>query len=363
MRPTLNPVQTPADVAVVLPTILRPSLLKAARSVFSQNFLGRIHLLIGVDVHRGDEGILDVIQAECPPHVTLTVLDPGYSTSVRHGGVFANAYGGSLRTVLSYLANAPAIAYLDDNDWWGANHLTLLKTAMADTQWAWSGRWLVHPETAWPICRDEWDSVGPGKGINAERFGGFVQPSGLMVDARACHFLMPLWSLAAFADGGGEDRLIFDHLLKNHPGAGTGQFTSYCTLSVDSLSHDHHKQQFLARGLGWIYQEDAIALLNDLVRHAQDLIDGEKPDQALAIIERILSINPYDAVALQMLADLHRRQGNGEKAVSILAQALEIDDDHPSWIAQLADWLGDMGRDQDEHRVRATLTRRFSRQV
>jgi len=37
------------DAAVVMPTLLRPSLERAVRSVFAQDLGGRIQLLIGVD--------------------------------------------------------------------------------------------------------------------------------------------------------------------------------------------------------------------------------------------------------------------------------------------------------------------------
>ena len=360
MRTSLNPIQTPADAAVVIPTILRPALAKAVRSVFTQNFAGRIHLLIGVDVHQGDSALLDQLAAECPSHITLTILDPGYSTSVRHGGLQANAYGGSLRTVLSYLANAPHIAYLDDNDWWGANHLTLLKTAIAGKQWAWSGRWMVHPQTGWPICRDEWDSVGPGKGINADRFGGFVQPSGLMMDAQACHLLMPLWSMAAFADGGGEDRLIFDHLNKSFAGAGTGHFTSFCTLTPDSLGHDHHKKEFLARGLGWIYQDKVIGQIIDLMGQSKNKFELNQFDMALDLVEQVLDLNPHLADALCLWAKIKHSQNKTQDAVAGLAHSLEADDSLPERIALLADWLHQMGHAEAESRARNILKLRFN---
>lgn len=360
MRPSLNPRQAPADAAVILPTVLRPSLLKAVRSVYAQNFAGHIHLLIGVDVHQGDTAILDLIQTECPSHVTLTVVDPGYSTSARHGGVHPNAYSGSLRTVLSYLANSRYIAYLDDNDWWGGNHLTLLKAAIAGRHWAWSGRWLVHPQTQWPICKDEWDSVGPGKGINAERFGGFVQPSGLMMDAQACHFLMPLWSLAAFEDGGGEDRLIFDQLNKTQSGAGTGQFTSFCTLSPDSLGHDHHKREFLMRGLHWIYDERTITRINDLEQQAQRSVTAHDWPNAQKNIDEILELHPHFAQALHLSSQVECSANAIDKAITSLARAIEINDESPSWTMELADLLGKAGRTEDENRVRATYARRFT---
>ena len=346
---------------MVLPTILRPALLKAVRSVYHQNFQGRIHLLIGVDVHHGDTGILDQIQAECPSHVMLTIVDPGYSTSVRHGGLYPNIYGGSLRTALSYLANSQHIAYLDDNDWWSANHLTFLKSAIDGKHWAWSGRWMVHPQTGWPICPDEWDSVGPGKGINAERFGGFVQPSGLMMDAQACNVILPLWSMAAFADGSGEDRLIFDQLNKNHPGAGTGLFTSFCTLTLDTLSHDHHKWEFLARRLNWIYQNGAIAEIQTQTDQAAELVKRQLWDQAETLLTAILSRQPHLAAALHLSAQAKHATGRMPDALAALVHAIEVDDSHPDWLNTLASWLHQSNRLDDEQRIRATIARRFAR--
>jgi hypothetical protein len=38
--------QTPFDVAVVIPTVLRPTLLRAVRSIFRQDLKGRIQILI-----------------------------------------------------------------------------------------------------------------------------------------------------------------------------------------------------------------------------------------------------------------------------------------------------------------------------
>jgi hypothetical protein len=73
MTITLDAKQAAADVAVVITSVLRPSLLAAARSVFRQGLNGRIHLLIGIDIARGERSLLDQIRAECPPHVSLTI--------------------------------------------------------------------------------------------------------------------------------------------------------------------------------------------------------------------------------------------------------------------------------------------------
>lgn len=355
---SVNPTQTPADAAVVLPTILRPSLLRAARSVFAQNFQGRLHLLIGVDVALGDRALLDALAAECPPHVMMTVVDPGYSTSARHGGMHSNYFSGSLRTALSYLANSRHVAYLDDNDWFGANHLTALKTAIEGKSWAWSGRWVVHPDQ-WVICRDEWDSVGPGKGINAERFGGFVQPSGLMLDMKECHFIVPLWSMAAFADGSGEDRLIFDQLRRSGPGGATGQFTSFCTLDNDTLTHAHHRQEFEKRGLVWVNSESIYNKIKLLEVDLNAETEDGNLQQAAQTAAEILRHNPHHAPSLHAQALAKRSEGDTRQAFALMTQALEIDDSHPGWLTLMAELAQDDGQADLSERILSTRQRRF----
>ena len=124
--------QVQAAVAVVIPTILRPTLAQALTSVFAQEFDGRVQILVGIDQPQGS---IDVLEATCrmaPSHCIVQALYPGYSTSVRHGGTCDACDGGALRTVLSYLANAPLIAYLDDDNWWGPRHLATLVHAIAE---------------------------------------------------------------------------------------------------------------------------------------------------------------------------------------------------------------------------------------
>jgi hypothetical protein len=135
------------DVAVVMPTLLRPSLERAVRSVFAQDLDGRIQLLIGIDKAQGDREALAGLVASAPAHVTITVFDPGYSTSGAHGGLHRSHDGGALRSILSYMAHAPRIAYLDDDNWWAPNHLSTLASAMQGTDWAWSLRHFVRADT------------------------------------------------------------------------------------------------------------------------------------------------------------------------------------------------------------------------
>ena len=98
--------QQPFDAAVIIPTILRESLMRTVRSVYAQEWPGRIQILIGIDVAQGDRDILRQLGAECPDRMALTIFDLGYSTAQVHGGIYHNAYSGSLRSVLSYAANS-----------------------------------------------------------------------------------------------------------------------------------------------------------------------------------------------------------------------------------------------------------------
>ncbi|WP_448189263.1 tetratricopeptide repeat protein [Azospirillum sp. sgz301742] len=354
-----NADQAPAEVAVVIPTILRPSLLRAVRSVFCQNFSGRIHLLIGIDVPLGDPAIIDTLRDECPPHIMLTILDLGYSTSRRHGGLYSNFYGGALRTILSHAANAPLVAYLDDNDWFAGDHLATLCQAIAGKQWAFSYRWIVDPATLWPICRDEWDSVGPGQGINAANFGGFVQPSTLMIDKTVCHRMLHLWSMAAFPDGSGEDRLVFDELSENYAGAASGRFTTYCTASAEAVLHDHHTREFERRNIGWVTDR---TLVPELEAHAAEALAAHRDgrwDEARRACEAVLRINPYHAPTLHLLAESEWRLGAVPEALASLDRAIEVDDLEPRYFDTQASILLASGKALQAMQVMAAARRRF----
>ena len=47
------------DVAVVMPSLLRPQLRDALRSIFAQDLIGRIQVLIGIDTLEGDCSLLE----------------------------------------------------------------------------------------------------------------------------------------------------------------------------------------------------------------------------------------------------------------------------------------------------------------
>lgn len=185
--------QVPADIGVVMPTTMRASIVQAVRCVYEQQGGGRIQLAIGADINPGETAELFAVLDQRPPHISALVLTPPFSTSVRHGGVHRAVDGGALRTILSYLANAHAVAYLDDDNVWAPDHLARLRAALVGQGWAYSQRMLVDAETGRELGVDRWDSVGPDQGRFAAD-GGFVDTNCLLVDKLAAAHAFGLWA-------------------------------------------------------------------------------------------------------------------------------------------------------------------------
>ncbi len=254
-----QPLQQPFDAAVVIPTTYRPSLARAVRSVFRQTGIARIHVLIGVDVVRGDPAIIDALLAERPPTHSVTVLDLGYSTSVRHGGLYLSQDGGALRTMLTYAANSRYVAYLDDDNWIHESHLARLRAAIEGRDWAYTLRWYVDPDTLEPLAIDRWESVGPARGVFARDYGGFVDPNSLMLDKVKCEHAIACWTMPMSADARGRtaDRTVFDRLRSRSAGC-TDAPTSYYLLNPsdrNSIARLDFLRRFRAR-----YGEAAITM-------------------------------------------------------------------------------------------------------
>ncbi len=237
--------QHPFDVAVVIPSILRPEIAIALRSVFAQDLGGRIQVLIGVD-RPGDIAPVDLTCAERPPNCAVQLIWPGYSTSARHGGLTPARDGGALRNLLSLMANSAYIAYLDDDNWWRPDHLRLLYQQMQHVDWAYSLRWFVHPESRRPICVDEWESVGPGQGMFQDRFNGFADPNTLMLNKLVCADVLPCWNQPLERDSTGmtADRRVFDTLMRRYRGAGTGEATSFYAMNASDPIHQLRLAKF-----------------------------------------------------------------------------------------------------------------------
>lgn len=185
--------QSPAEVAVVMPTILRPRIVTAVESVFRQTFQGRIQLMVGVDQAADSPEHLEGALARRPDNVSALVLELPYSTSVRHGGVHPATDGGALRAILSFMANARYVAYLDDDNSWEPEHLAGVLQAVQGKVWAHSLRLLIDETNGQELGVDRWDSVG----VNAGRFaaqGGLVDVNCLLVDKVAAARALGRWS-------------------------------------------------------------------------------------------------------------------------------------------------------------------------
>lgn len=230
-HPEFDP-QLPFDASVVIPTILRPSLAQAVDSVYAQQGVERIQVLVGVDKALGDPVILEQLIARCPNYCALTIIDLGYSTSIRHGGPHAALDGGAIRSILTLAANSVNVAYLDDDNWWGTDHLTSLLEAIRDHNWAYSKRWFVHGATDDIICEDVWEAVGPGHGVYNAEYGGFVDPNCLMINKIKCVEDLHAWCTSLTTDKNGADRRVFKCLLKRGNYVCTEKVTTFYRLPV-----------------------------------------------------------------------------------------------------------------------------------
>lgn len=223
---TENP-QKPADVAVIIPTFGRPSIANAMQCIYKQDLNGTIQILIGVDAWDIDSADLIKATAEKrPSNVSVMLVDMGYSTSKKRGGVHLNSYNGSLRVILGYMANSQYLTFLDDDNYWAPNHLSSLKDVIPGFGWAFSNRYLIDEVTGMNLCVDRWDSVGPGKGIRKEKLKGFVDPNCIMINKMHLPDALTAWlSTLPSSRIQAADRQFFRYLIEQGATSWTGKAT------------------------------------------------------------------------------------------------------------------------------------------
>lgn len=223
--------QTPFDVAVVMTTIVRPTIAQALRSVYAQRFSGRIQVLIGIDRWEGERALLDGLIGERPQNIAVTLVDLGYSTSQRNGGLYPSRYGGALKTILSYAANSRYVTYLDDDNWYAPDHLASLLAAVAGKEWAFALRHFVDASSGDLLCPDTWESMGPDRGVYAAAQGGFVDTNCFLIDKLACHEVFTEWAMTRYAKGTGGDRQVLQRLRQRPRGTNDAHTVYYrCAL-------------------------------------------------------------------------------------------------------------------------------------
>ena len=93
----LRSLQASADFAVIMPTVLRPTIADAIRSIFDQRYDGSVQTLIGIDTATSDLSLVEEVCRRVPDWHSVLLFYPGYSTSRRHGGVHATWDGGAMR--------------------------------------------------------------------------------------------------------------------------------------------------------------------------------------------------------------------------------------------------------------------------
>ena len=237
--------QTPSDVAIVMPSIIRRSLYRALDSIFRQDFSGRLQILVGIDRPSDSlESLFKFIEMR-PRNHSVLVLHLPFSTAVRNGGLHLPSDGGSLRASLSLIANARYIAFLDDDNAWRSDHISKLYARMSGCAWAFSYRMLVTDDDYSELAIDQWDSVGPNRG-RFKSSGGFVDPNCLMIDKVALTSVLSRWAdTGTGAPGVIADRHFFD-AIKDTPFAEIAEATVLYTIRKSNILHQfmQSKTQF-----------------------------------------------------------------------------------------------------------------------
>ncbi|MDR3415401.1 MAG: glycosyltransferase family 2 protein [Nevskia sp.] len=231
------------DLAVVIQTVCRPTVVRSLDSIFKQTHPGPLQVLIGVDKGMDDTLIREFIRANRPPHVVCNIINLGFSNATAQGGVYSNAFGGSLRTSLTFLANSKYVAFLDDEDWWDPGHVADILAALQKADWAYAFRNYVNSANNEVIAQDRWESVGPGQGFFNERFGGFVCCSALALNKITLAPLLHLFCFAMFPTGDGEDRQFLHGLFKSGAkGAATNRASVMCAVNPGDKMHARRLQ-------------------------------------------------------------------------------------------------------------------------
>jgi len=237
------------DVAVLIRTMLRPTLAAAVQSIFAQRFGGTVQILIGIDAAQGDRSVIDPLRQQCPSRMRVDVFELPYPTSENRGGVYSNQTGGVLPVLLAYVASARHIVYLDDDNWVAPDHLDALFEAVAGFDWAFTLRWMVDAVDDRLLGVDEWESVGPGKGAFAVKAGGFVDPNCMIIDKLACHFSLPWFALTMLDDGTSSDRNLFRSLANGHSVGWTDKPTVYYRIRPDDSMNGFRAKWLATRGV------------------------------------------------------------------------------------------------------------------
>ncbi|NTV01345.1 MAG: tetratricopeptide repeat protein [Chlorobiaceae bacterium] len=323
--------QKPFDVAVVMPAVRFREIDRAVASVYAQTGVGRIQLLVGVDRTDGDPERLIALLEASPEHVTTSLFYPGYPISLTHGGMHPADEGGVLRSVLTYLANSRYVAYLDDDNWWDPTHLKDLLLAVDGRSWAFSLRWFVDPESSQPLCIDDWESVGPGRGILAPSQGGYVDLNCLLVDKPACLPWIGLWGQPLTGDDTAMNsgNNVYPYLQAHSTPGETQNPTAFCVLKPKDSMYDVRLRNCNEKRSGGsrpvVLPARWRANAGALMENAESHLTQGRLAEAGALLQEIIRTQPDNGAALHLLGTIAVRQEQYQKATELIGKAIETD--------------------------------------
>ena len=121
----------------------------------------------------------------------MLITNLPFSTPVRHGGTHAARDGRANRTVFGCDANAPLLAFLDDDNNYLPEHTATLTSIIKDPFWSSGQRILVDEETNERLAFAAEHSVSSGKGHWVHL--SFIDTNCIMVDKLRVGADVGLW--------------------------------------------------------------------------------------------------------------------------------------------------------------------------
>jgi len=138
-------------VAIVTPSIGQDTLTQCLLSVQKQEYEDIVHYVF-IDGYEHKENIINQISFEQPdvPIKTVTLEE----------NVGKGWYGHRVYSACSFLVNADAICYLDEDNWIEPDHVKLLVEKLQNgNQWAYSLR-KIYNQKGKLVCEDNCESLG-----------------------------------------------------------------------------------------------------------------------------------------------------------------------------------------------------------
>lgn len=211
------------EVTVITPTIGRPTLARAIRSLKAclRQCPGTVleHLVVvdGPELEAAVRAVLATVDDGDPAYRAVILVLP-YRTG-RSAAI--------CRAVASTLVRGLYAGFLDDDNWYGRDHLRVCLETMRERphlQWMHTGRFMLRPEDGIDLGSEQGELMDQSESLGLLHPTAFGGPGHHMVDTncyfltrRACHESAPFWHVDPIAESWGEDRLFFSRLAPHLP--------------------------------------------------------------------------------------------------------------------------------------------------